>query len=398
MKDSDIKKERLWTKDFITVSVINFLVFLTHFLLMVTIATYAVNEFQASTDIAGLVAGIFIIGALIGRVGTGRIIENTGGKRVLTASTLFFIVTSALYLAADDLPLLILIRFLHGVAFGIASTATGTIVARIIPGRRRGEGIGYYSMGAIVAVAVGPFMGMYLIQAVDYKMIFVLTALLAAGSFAFSFSVGAPSSLMSGKQGRASAAKGFQIANFLELKAAPISIVTLVIGFIYSGVLTFMSLYAKEINLEKAASFYFLVYAVTVLISRPFSGRLFDVKGANFVIYPCFFLFAAGMLLFSQARHATMLLASGVAMGLGYGNFVSCAHAIALKDLPLNRLGLATSTFFIFVDLGFGMGPYILGALAPLLGYRGLYLMMAVVILATIPLYSSVHGRKIRHD
>lgn len=397
VKEPDIIEEKLWTKDFITVSVINLLVFLTHFLLMVTIAAYAVDEFQASTDMAGLVAGIFIIGALIGRAGTGRIIENTGGKRVLTASTLFFIITSALYFAAGDLPLLILIRFLHGVAFGIASTATGTIVARIIPGSRRGEGIGYYSMGAIVAVAVGPFMGMFLIQTVDYKMIFVLTSLLAAGGFACSFSVGTPSSLTSAEEDP-SAARGLQISNFLELKAAPISIVTLLIGFIYSGVLTFISLYAKQINLEKAASFYFLVYAVTVLISRPFSGRLFDVKGANFVIYPCFFLFAAGMLLFSQARHGMMLLAAGVAMGLGYGNFVSCAHAIALKDLPRNRLGLATSTFFIFVDLGFGMGPYILGALAPLLGYRGLYLMLTLVILAAIPLYASLHGRKIRHD
>ena len=85
-----MNKERLWTKDFITVSVINFLVFLIHFLLMVTIASYAVDKFHASTSIAGLVAGIFIIGALIGRLGTGRIIEDIGSKRVLIVSTIIF--------------------------------------------------------------------------------------------------------------------------------------------------------------------------------------------------------------------------------------------------------------------------------------------------------------------
>ena len=78
-----MNKERIWTKDFITVSVINSLVFLIHFLLMVTIASYAVDEFHASTSEAGLVAGIFIIGALFGRLATGRVIEDVGSKRIL---------------------------------------------------------------------------------------------------------------------------------------------------------------------------------------------------------------------------------------------------------------------------------------------------------------------------
>ena len=68
------KREKLWTKDFVIVSVINFLIFLAHFLLFVTIASFAVDAFGATTDLAGLVAGMFIIGALIGRVVTGRFI------------------------------------------------------------------------------------------------------------------------------------------------------------------------------------------------------------------------------------------------------------------------------------------------------------------------------------
>lgn len=397
MKEPDMNRERLWTKDFVTVTVINFLVFLTHFLLMVTIASYAVDQFHASTNIAGLVAGIFIIGALIGRVGTGRIIEDIGSKRVLTVSAVFFIITSALYFTAVNLPLLIIIRLLHGIVFGAASTATGTIVARIMPLKRRGEGIGYYSMGAILAVAIGPFMGIFLIQYADFNMIFMVTTLLAVGSFALSFAVHASAS-RAPEETQARAAKGFQISNFLELKAVPISIITLVIGFSYSGVLTFLSLYTRQIHLEESASFYFLVYAVTVLVSRPFSGRLFDVKGANFVVYPCLCIYAAGMLLFSQAGHGMMLLFAAVIMGLGYGNFISCAQAISIKKVPLHRLGLATSTFFIFVDLGFGIGPYILGSLVPLAGYRGLYLMMTLVILTTVPLYYGLHGRKVCRD
>lgn len=388
-----MNQEKLWTKDFVVVSVVNFFVFLTHFLLLVTIASYAVDKFHASTNIAGLVAGIFIIGALIGRLGTGRIIEGAGSKRVLIVSAIFFIITSVLYFAAFNLTLLIAIRFIHGIAFGAASTATGTIVAQIIPASRRGEGIGYYSIGAIIAVALGPFVGVFLIQQADFTMIFMVTSILAAGSFAMSFVVSKPVYEAPG-QDQADAVKSFQISNFLELKAVPVSIIILVIGFSYSGLITFISLYAKEIHLEGAASFYFLVYAVTVLVSRPFSGRLFDMRGANFVVYPCIFIFAAGMLLFSQASHGLTLLLAGVLIGLGYGNFISCAQALSIKDVLPHRMGLATSTFFMFVDLGFGVGPYLLGSLVPFTGYRGLYLIMAMVILAAIPLYYFLIGRK----
>jgi MFS family permease len=392
-----MNKKRIWTKDFVTASVINFLVFLTHFLLLVTIASYAVDKFHASTSIAGLVSGIFIIGALIGRLGTGRIIGDIGSKRVLIVSTIFFIITSALYFAAINLQLLIIIRFLHGFSFGIASTATGTIVAQIIPNSRRGEGIGYYSMSAILAVALGPFVGIFLIQHADFKMIFIVASVLAAISFAISFVISEPS-YESPDQDQAKDVKSFQISNFLEFKAIPISIIMLVIGLSYSVVLTFMSLYAKEIHLVEAASFYFLAYAITVSVSRPFCGRLFDIRGANFVVYPCLFIFACGMLLFSQASHGITLLLAGVIIGLGYGNIISCAQAISIELVPPHRLGLATSTFFIFVDLGFGVGPYLLGSLIPFTGYRGLYLMMVIIILATIPLYHFLHGRKVSFE
>ncbi len=85
-----MNKEKLWTKDFITVSVINFLISLIYLLLMVTIASYAIDKFHASTSIAGLVSGIFIIGALIGRLGTGRIIGDIGSKKILIVGTNLF--------------------------------------------------------------------------------------------------------------------------------------------------------------------------------------------------------------------------------------------------------------------------------------------------------------------
>jgi MFS family permease len=392
-----MNKEKLWTKDFITVAATNFLIYIVFYLLMVVIASYAVDKFHASPGIAGLVSGIFIIGILFGRLGTGRVVEEIGSRRVLITGTMFFIVTSASYLAAINIPLLIVIRFLHGFAYGVASTATGTIVAKIIPDARRGEGIGYYSMSQILATALGPFIGIILSRHVDFNIIFIVTSIVAAISFAISFIISEPTHKAL-RQDQEKVVKSFQISNFLEFKAIPISIIVLIVGFSYSVVLTFMSLYSKQLHLEEAAGFFFLVYAITVIVSRPFSGRFLDVRGANFVVYPCLLIFAIGMLLLSQASHGITLLLAGAIIGLGYGNFLSCGQAISIKGAPPHRLGLATATYYIFLDVGFGVGPYLFGSLLPFTGYRGLYLMMAMVILATIILYYFLYRNKVSSE
>ncbi len=56
------KKQNLWTKDFIFISIINFFLMFVMYMLMVTIAPFAVEEYGASASMAGLVSGIFIIG------------------------------------------------------------------------------------------------------------------------------------------------------------------------------------------------------------------------------------------------------------------------------------------------------------------------------------------------
>lgn len=82
-------RPRLWTKDFVIVSSINFFITLIFYLLMVTLAIYAVNELNASTSQAGLISGIFIIGTLIGRLFIGRFIDSIGRKKTLFIGLIF---------------------------------------------------------------------------------------------------------------------------------------------------------------------------------------------------------------------------------------------------------------------------------------------------------------------
>ncbi|MDW0109521.1 MFS transporter [Sporosarcina aquimarina] len=380
------KKQNLWTKDFIFISIINFFLMLVMYMLMVTIAPFAVEEYSASASMAGLVSGIFIIGTLLARLATGRVIESVGSRRILLAGLILSVVGVALYFIAHSLPVLLIVRFIHGLGLGIASTATGTVIAQIIPPSRRGEGIGYFSLSTVLATAIGPFFGIYLSQHVDFTWIFIFSLVLGIIGLAMFFFVEkrpeeAPQEVVEPKD----APKG--IANYIEKSALPIAFITLLAGIGYSGVLSFISFYAKEADLVDAASFFFLVYAFAILFSRPFSGKLLDRKGGTFVVVPSLVLFAGGLLLLSQTHTGFILLVAGAIIGLGFGNFQSCAQAISLIGVPIKRIGIATSTFYIFLDFGFGFGPYFLGNVATAYGYRDLYMILAGLIVVALILY-----------
>ncbi|MFL6517515.1 MAG: MFS transporter, partial [Bacillus sp. (in: firmicutes)] len=251
--------------------------------------------------------------------------------------------------------------------------------------------IGYFSMSATLATAIGPFIGLYMTQHTDFQNIFIFSLVLGVISLVTAFFVDVPQFEESARQ---EDTKGFKLSNYIEPKALPIAVITLVVAFCYSSVLSFINFYAIEIDLVSTASFFFLVYSVAVLLSRPITGRLMDLKGANYIMYPGFISLAAGLFLLSLTSASITLLISGVLIGLGFGNMQSSTQAVAVKVTPPHRMGLATSTFFIFLDAGLGFGPYLLGFIIPLTGYRTLYVILGVVVLATIVLYYFLHGKK----
>ncbi|WP_339216520.1 MFS transporter [Ornithinibacillus sp. FSL M8-0202] len=386
-------KAKLWTKDFIIISLANFFLYLVFYLLLVTMAVYVVEQFHASESQAGLATGIFIIGTLIGRLFIGRLITTIGNKRMLFIGLLAFILTSCLYFIHFGITFLMITRLLHGIALGMASTATGTIVAEIIPKERKGEGIGYYSLSITLATAIGPFIGIFMSQHVSFELIFSFCFVLGIISMAIAFFIHIPEVKASPTK---SNSNGLKLSSFIEPKAIPIALVILVTSFCYASVLSFINFYAIEIDLVEVASIFFVVYGASILASRPFTGRLMDTKGANAVMYPAFLLFGGGLLLLSVTNGSVTLLLASILMGLGFGNMQSITQAIAVKVVPSNRVALATSTYYIFLDTGLGFGPYIIGFIIPLTGYRHLYVIMGVIVLITTILYYFMHGKKER--
>ena len=73
---------------------------------------------------------------------------------------------------------------------------------------------------------------------------------------------------------------------------------------------------------------------------------------------------------------------------------MSCGQAIAVKEAPKERVGLAVSTFYICLDGGVGIGPYLIGFIIPYVGFRGMYLILALFVFLTVILYYFLHGKK----
>ena len=385
-------QSKLWTKDFIIMSASTFFGSLTFYLLITTLSVYAMEEFNASQSMAGLASSIFVVGALVFRLFAGKYMEVIGRKKMLYGGLFLFLIMMLFYFIVDNMNVLLIIRFIHGASFGVFTTATAAVINDIIPNERRGEGISYFSLSITLAMAVGPFLGLYLSQQGSFTMIFGVCTIFSLISTIILLFVHIPKGDITKEQ--LDAMKGFRLKDFFEIKAVPISIIIAIMGFAYSGILSFMTSYAKEINLMEAASFFFLVYAVFILVSRPFTGRLLDQKGDNIVIYPAIILFAIGLVTLNQAHHGFTLLLAGALIGLGFGTLSSCCQAIALKESPQHRVALATSTYFVFMDSGVGIGPFLLGFIIPMVGFRGLYLTLAVVVFASIFLYYVLHGRK----
>ena len=384
------RKPALWTKDFILVSISNFLLFISFYMLMVTMAVYSINNFHASESQAGFAASIFVLGAVLVRPIAGKIINTVGKKKLLVIGLAFFLGMTLLYFPIQNLSLLFLIRFIHGFSFGISTTAAGTIAAEIIPSARRGEGMGYFSTSMNLAMAIGPFLGLIINQYFQGMMIFAVTSIFAVIALVTSLLLQVPEL----KTENIAVKKGFRFSDYFEKTTVPIGILMALMGLVYSSILTYLSTYAIEINLVDAASFFFVMYAVFLLLSRPITGKMFDIKGENAVIYPSILLFGVGLYILSQSTIGITLLIAGAVIGVGFGTLQSSAQTIAINQAPRHRVGLVTATYFVFFDLGVGVGPLLLGYLLPLTGYRGLYVTMAIVVFSSILIYYFVHGKK----
>lgn len=388
----NIQKEKLFNTGFITITTINFIVFLIYYCFVVITAKFATSELGANPAQAGFAAGIYIIGTLIARLYIGKKLELIGRKQMLRFGAIIYLITTIAYLISTNIIILDTVRFLNGFAYGTISTAANAIVTAYIPESRNGEGINYYGLSTSLAAAIGPFIGILLLPIVGFKSVIilaiVLSVLVTVACYLF------PVQNIELTDDHKKLLNSWSLNTFIEYKVLFISIVAFLIGLSYSSVLGFLSIFADNLGLSTAGAFFFVVYALIITLTRPFAGQIFDAKGENAVMYPSFIFLAIGLLTLSYTTTSFMLLLSGALIGLGYGTFMSNGQAVCLKLVEPSKVSIALSTYFIGLDLGLGFGPYALGTVHSFLSYSGIYVLCAVLTVAVAILYAIFYKGK----
>ena len=382
--------DKIWTKDFILVSTANFIVTFVYYTLMIILAVYAMDEMGASPAEAGLAVGVLILSTMIARIFSGRYIEDIGRTKFMRIGAVVFAGGTVLYPFADTITQLIIVRTLHGIGFGCILTALGTLAAVLVPRKRQGEGLGYFLLSITLASAIGPLVAILMQENMTITDIFLLDGILAVVGYILMRFVTEQPPLP--KQQRSVRASGWHA--FFEPSAIPIGIVSFLMFLGYAGIATFFSPYMIELDLTQAGAFFFLAYSITILITRPFTGRLSDSKGLSFVLYPSCVFFAVSLAWLSIVTHGWEVLGSAVAMGLGFGAFVAAAQARAIRGLPNDRIGVATTSFMAISELGTGFGPFLFGLILPMIGYSGVYQLSAVICLVAGGVYYLFYSKK----
>lgn len=377
----------IFNRNFNVVAVINLLVMTAYYMIFVTGTLYVRESYGASLSVAGFSSGIMVIGCLAGRFVAGSLLSLFGCRSILLAGLLLYVGSVASFFLAGSLPLLFLQRFFTGIAVGVTGTATGTIVAYVVPRQYHGLGISLFTMSTALALAAGPFLGIMLIRSADYTAV-VWTALAAgAGSVAAFCALQAMPAML--KKHRALT----DLYSYIDPRVVRFSLVALVACLGYGCVQAFLTAFAEEKGLTWAAGVFFLVYAAAALGTRPFSGHILDHYGENVVFYPALLLMAMAMTLLATAETSAEFLFAALLLGAGFGNFQSAGQAVSLTLVTRSRFAQATTTFFLFFDLGIGLGPYLFGFLVPMAGYEGMFLALAATALASACLYWFEHGR-----
>ncbi|WP_224763322.1 MFS transporter [Salinibacterium sp. ZJ70] len=379
----------IFTGPFVLGWLINFAQYFVYYLLVTTLAVYAMSRFAASDAEGGLASSAFIIGATVMRLFAGGIVDALPRRRLLLIVLLIGCAVSCLYLVADTFAMLVAVRVLHGATFAIASTASMSLAQSVVPARRRAEGTGYLSLSSTVATAVGPALGLLLVGVSTYTMLFWCSLVIGAAGLVLALFVRDERDLLPRER------RGLRIqwSGILAPSVVPIGLFMMLVGMSYAGIVTYLNGFAIERDLLAGAGFFFVAYAAMMFAGRLVLGRLQDRRGDNTVVYPAILVMAAAALVVAGATEDWHVVLSGALCGLGYGSLMPASQAIAVHSVPPERIGTGLSSLFLFTDIGFGICPALLGFAIGGFGYGWTFAGLAGVALLAGIWYVIVHGR-----
>ena len=375
--------EKIFTRSFFLVFLALLCTALVMYVLMSTVTEYA-TSMGSSAMIAGLVSGIYIFGGLCSRIYSGNALERVGWKKTaLTFMTIHFL-SCLLYFIVSDVNLLLIVRFIHGIGFGASANAIVTIASSVLPKRRFGEAFGYFMMGTTLAVGLGPFIGGFLYDSVGSAGCFLIAAIFSAIALICIYFIDVSAHDPANKHEIKKDSSYSGLDKIIERGAVPVSFFTALTSLGYVSILSFYRLYAVEVNLTGIFSWFFIIYSVVLILSRPVAGKIQDRGGDLIICVAGIIAQTIGLFLIAFYPSTLTVVICAVCAALGFGTLNSACTTIVTRNTSEKRRSYAVSTFFIFCDATMGFGPALLGVFASE-GYAPVYMISSIITLLALP-------------
>lgn len=345
---------RLFTPAFIGLGICEFAYFLAAGLTIPITPLFAEGPLLADELGVGITVGAFSATALVLRPFAGRAADRYGRRWLLVGGALLFAATLLLTAITTSLALMIGLRLLLGVAEAFFFVAGFAALADLAPPGRTGEALSFNSLALYFGIALGPALGEWLLQSGGFTLAWAGGAGLALAAALIAVALPETSSRSETDSGPFRlvhpAAIGPGIALFTGIVAM-------------GGFLGFAALYARDLGMASSGPV-LLVFGLAVVGCRIFFARLpdrvppFRLGGLALAVT------AAGLAGAALLGTVPGLLASAVVMGIGVAFITPAMFAAIVSRVRPTERGSALGTASVFIDLGFGGGPVLVGFVA----------------------------------
>ena len=375
----------LLTRPFVLLCMAVFLGYANQWMVTPVIPLY-VNSQGGSAFVAGLALLAFAVPSVTIRPYIGKLTDHWNAAGVLALGLIALALGSAILL----LPAFYMLfagSIVRGLGWAGVNTGGYARLAADAPPERRGEVAGYYTAATSAASMLFPALGLWLLQKeAGFPLVLFISIVLAL--------VGLPIALRLARDGRSPVARpkdgvsgpvlerGVLIATALNLSST----------LAMPAVMAFLPLFAKSLGISNVGAFYFVAGVVNILL-RPALGRWSDGMGRAPGIALGLGAQFVGILLIATANGLVAILIGGLFVALGMSLTTSITTALAMDLAKPEARGRAMATYSMSYQIGAGLGAIISGALADLVGLRGMYVGSLVITASGLLLLAATRHR-----
>ena len=359
-----------------------------------------IEDIGGTTTQIGLVMGSFAIGLISSRTGLGYLADGHSRKLVIRIGMLVAALAPIGYLLIQSVWPLIAIRTFHGISLAAFTTGYSTFVMDLSPIERRGQLMGYMSLGAPIGMAIGPAMGAFLQEFGGYQLFFLTTACIGFWGYLLI------SHIQEKPRDRdinlESTISDVPPRNFRQLLSSPSMLVPaltlLLIGLVFGALVAFLPLFLRETDLGLSAGLFYTTVAIASFIVRVVSGQASDRYGRGLFITVSLVSYVASMSFLTQAHSVRDLLLGAIFEGMGAGMLIPMMISLISDRSSPSERGRVYSICLGGFDLGLAIAGPILGILGEMIGYRSIFALAGSLATIAMILFVSQSNKSLKHS